>query len=52
MLNSSSIHVAVTMVSELNRAHLLALLALPLPHDCCSALEPEEELVWSKLVYI
>jgi hypothetical protein len=42
MLNNSSMHVAGTVVSEPNRAHMLALLALPLPPYCYSALKPEE----------
>jgi hypothetical protein len=48
MMNNSRMHVAGTVVSESNRAQLLALLALPLPHYCCSALKPdeaEEELI-------
>jgi hypothetical protein len=49
MLNNSSMHVAGTVLSEPNRAHLLALLALLLLHYCCNALKPEEaeeELIW------
>jgi hypothetical protein len=55
MMNNSRMHVAGTVVSESNRAQLLALLALPLPHYCCSALKPdeaEEELIWSRLACI